>query len=229
MPNVGGRLAPSLRRLLDAEGRHNLAHPEASWSSRQVLQDLDWLRGTSPPAGPPSDLAQTTPARSLAGLAGSPTPLSKLHQQAGALLGWSSALRARIRSLHDYPIVINVWASWCSPCREEFPLFAAASAAFGRRVAFLGVNVEDQSAAAQSFLTDHPVSYPSYQSSTGELSGLAQIEGTPTTIYLSPGGHLSFVHTGEYGNLQTLEADIGRYALAAPAVRTATMPRTPER
>src|SRR3954447_1278004 len=52
-------------------------------------------------------------------------------------------LEARLRALRGHPIVLNAWASWCPPCREELPLLAAAAARYGRRAAFLGADVED--------------------------------------------------------------------------------------
>jgi cytochrome oxidase Cu insertion factor (SCO1/SenC/PrrC family)/thiol-disulfide isomerase/thioredoxin len=146
-------------------------------------------------------------------LAGSPPPLAALHRQAGQLLGSGSALSSRINQLHGYPIVINAWASWCTPCQQEFGLFASAAARFGRQVAFLGADTEDSAGAAQSFLAKHPVSYPSYQTSITGLSSLASIAGLPTTIFLNSSGKLVYVHTGQYEAEGTLAQDIENYAL----------------
>lgn len=149
-----------------------------------------------------------------AALAGSPPPLAALHQQAGQLLGTYPALKARLRALRGYPIVLNAWASWCGPCRQEFSLFASASARYGRRVAFLGADTGDSPADARAFLAQHPVSYPSYPTTTPQLSALAAIEGLPTTIFINPAGKVVYVHTGQYDSQGTLDSDIATYATA---------------
>jgi cytochrome oxidase Cu insertion factor (SCO1/SenC/PrrC family)/thiol-disulfide isomerase/thioredoxin len=148
-----------------------------------------------------------------AALAGSPASLASLHRQASRLIGDYSGLARRIRSLRGYPIVLNVWASWCIPCRAEFNLFAAASDRYGRRVAFLGANAEDSSGDARAFLRQHPVSYPSYSvSTTGQLSPLAFIEGLPTTIFINSSGKVVDVHSGQYDAQGVLDSDIATYA-----------------
>jgi thiol-disulfide isomerase/thioredoxin len=107
--------------------------------------------------------------------------------------------------------VINAWASWCTPCQQEFGLFAAASARFGHRVAFLGADTEDSAGPAQAFLSKHPVSYPSYQTSSDTLSSMTALQGLPTTIFLGPTGKVLYVHTGQYVTEGTLAQDVETY------------------
>jgi cytochrome oxidase Cu insertion factor (SCO1/SenC/PrrC family)/thiol-disulfide isomerase/thioredoxin len=165
-------------------------------------------------ARPPSTPSSAAAVRQE--LVGSPAPLAGLHDQASKLLGSESALAARVRALRGYPIVINAWASWCTPCRSEFSLFASASARYGRVVAFIGADTDDSAGDAQSFLAQHPVSYPSYQSSTPQLQSLVPqgLDGLPTTIYINRAGKLVYVHTGQYVVQGTLDQDIATYALA---------------
>jgi cytochrome c biogenesis protein CcmG/thiol:disulfide interchange protein DsbE len=148
-------------------------------------------------------------------LVGSPPALAKLHGQADRVLGGPSALVARIRSLRGYPIVLNVWGSWCAPCVAEFGLFRTASAAYGRGVAFLGADVGDSASDGQSFMAQHPVSYPSYQTSAPQLTAIVPqgLLGTPTTIFINRAGNVAYVHTGQYVSQGTLDSDIAHHAV----------------
>jgi cytochrome oxidase Cu insertion factor (SCO1/SenC/PrrC family)/thiol-disulfide isomerase/thioredoxin len=177
------------------------------WLTLRALESKVRVALSNAPRGP------TGLASALKELTGSPPPLAALHRQAGQLLGSGSAISSRIHQLRGYPIVINAWASWCTPCQQEFGLFASAAARFGRRVAFLGADTEDSAGAAQSFLAKHLVSYPSYQTSITGLGSLASIAGLPTTIFLSPAGKVLYTHTGQYESQGTLDQDIQNFAL----------------
>jgi cytochrome oxidase Cu insertion factor (SCO1/SenC/PrrC family)/thiol-disulfide isomerase/thioredoxin len=177
----------------------------AGWPSTSVL-----VRYVKAALARVSKLA--SPAASGQELAGSPPLLASLHHQADRLLGNQSALASRLRALRGYPIVINAWASWCAPCRTEFSLFASASARYGRQVAFLGADTDDSAGDARTFLAQHPVSYPSYETTTPDLSSLAAIAGLPTTIFINRAGKVVFVHTGQYDSQGTLDSDISTYA-----------------
>lgn len=206
-------LEPALRQLLDEQGVTNLEHPQLPWTPTEAVDDLYYLMDRNVPASAVPKVTPPSAADAQKVLAGSPGALNAIHTQAGQLLGSEGALSERLRGLHGYPIVLNAWAAWCPPCRSEFSLFAAASAQYGRKVAFLGVDTNDSASDARSFLAHHPVSYPSYQSSSSALSPLAVIEGMPTTIFISKSGKVLDVHTGQYDTQATLANDIQRYAL----------------
>ena len=148
-------------------------------------------------------------------LAGSPPPLAALHGQANELLpGGLEAYEQRIAALRGYPVVANVWASWCGPCRFEFPLLQELSARYGKRVAFLGVDSEDDADAATTFLAEEPVPYPSYSDSDKEiLDSLGGRGGLPDTAFYDREGELLYLKQGPYTDHSELEADIRRYAL----------------
>ena len=146
-------------------------------------------------------------------LAGSPPPLAALHKQANELLdGGTSAYEKRIADLHGHPVVVNLWASWCVPCRQEFPILQKLSARYGKKVAFFGVNSEDSSDAAETFLGEAPVPYPSYNDPDKDIYNSLGGYGFPNTAFYDRFGEV-FLHKGQYRDEAELEADIRRYAL----------------
>lgn len=148
-------------------------------------------------------------------LAGSPPALAALHRQANDVLaGERDAYEARLRKLRGYPAVVNVWASWCGPCRFEFPRLQQAAAAYGRRVAFLGVDSDDSEDAARTFLEEAPVPYPSYSDPHKDIAeSLGASHGFPDTAFYDRAGRLVYLKQGPYVKDSELRADIRRYAL----------------
>lgn len=118
------------------------------------------------------------------------------------------SLDARVQALRGRPVVLNAWASWCPPCREELPLFAAAASRFGRRVTFLGADVEDDAGSARRLLEEVPLGYPSYATSLAALQDLASTTGTPFTVYLDGKGEVVGRHIGAYRSQGELDADV---------------------
>lgn len=156
-----------------------------------------------------------TPAEARTALAGSPAPLAQLHGQAAELLdGGGHAFDARIAALSGRPVVVNAWASWCDPCEREMPLFQRAAVRYGRRVAFLGIDVEDGGKAARAFLRRHWVPYPSYADHDGSIADDVGVRaGLPTTVFYDRDGEVAYVHQGEYRDEAQLSDDIRRYAV----------------
>jgi thiol-disulfide isomerase/thioredoxin len=147
-------------------------------------------------------------------LAGAPPPLASLHAQANQLLpGGAAAFERRLRDLRGHPIVINKWASWCPPCRAEFPFFQKLSVELGREVAFVGVDAQDNRADAEEFLGEFPVSFPSYEDPDQKVARVFKGHvNFPTTAFYDRTGRLTFIHQGGYASEARLREDIERYA-----------------
>jgi cytochrome c biogenesis protein CcmG, thiol:disulfide interchange protein DsbE len=147
-------------------------------------------------------------------LDGAPPALAALHQQSNDLLpGGRDAFDARLRALRGHPVVVNVWGSWCAPCRVELPIIQRASLDWGKRVAFLGVDSSDNRHDAAKLLDDIPVTYPSYEDPNGKIFTRYGLRGAPSTVYYDAAGKQTYLHQGQYLDRAQLDADIKRYAL----------------
>jgi cytochrome c biogenesis protein CcmG/thiol:disulfide interchange protein DsbE len=126
------------------------------------------------------------------------------------------ALDARLAALKGQPVVVNLWASWCGPCRAEFPFFAAAVKRHSGQVAFLGVDVADSRDDAQAFVDDEPPGFASvYDGDSKAARSLGGGRAMPTTVFVGRDGKVVFRKVGGYANAGGLDADIRRYALKA--------------
>jgi len=174
------------------------------------------LNQASKSSGPPKPTVSKISAAELhAKLDGAPAPLAAVHRQANDLIpGARKALLARVDALRGHPVVINVWAAWCGPCRVELPVVQQASLNWGKRVAFLGVDLKDNRGDAQKLLRQIPLTYPSYEDPDGKVYNGYKLLGTPATIYYNAAGKQTYVHSGPYESAEDLDADIKRYALS---------------
>lgn len=165
---------------------------------------------SSGPTGPAPDFATA--------LHGAPAPLAALYRQTAygghpaVLPGGIGALQGELAKLHGLPVVINVWGSWCAPCRQEFPYLQRASARFGKRVAFLGVDTQDQTGAASTFLKEDPLPYPSYSDPAAEVKSTYHLVGLPATVIYDSAGKVVQTHQGPYTSAAALYADVQHYA-----------------
>jgi cytochrome c biogenesis protein CcmG/thiol:disulfide interchange protein DsbE len=152
-------------------------------------------------------------------LAGAPAPLAALHDRSNTLIPADKQVYANeIKALAGHPIVVNKWASWCGPCRGEFPVLQSTSAKYGKRVAFLGLNASDNDGDASKFLSHFPVTYPSLVDRDSHIAQSLGIgRNFPTTIYYDAHGKVQDVHQGPYTSDAKFAADIERYALGRPS------------
>lgn len=129
----------------------------------------------STPAGAADPIGQPAPAFALPALAGTGSvSLDKLRGQV---------------------VMINFWASWCVPCRQEFPLLDQMYKQYkGVGFTILGVNVEPDSKDAEAFLAKMPVSFPILTDKDSSASKLYHVEGMPSTALVDRHGVLRWVH-----------------------------------
>lgn len=141
--------------------------------------------------------------------------LKRIKAQANQLLdGGTEAFERRLAALRGHPIVVNQWASWCGPCRFEFPFFQRLAAEYGDRVAFLGVDSEDSRDAAEQFLEELPTPYPHYYDQDASIARVFQGgRAWPTTAFYNAAGDLTLTHPGAYASQNELEQDMKSYAL----------------
>ena len=127
---------------------------------------------------------------------------------------WPPGLRSAPRrgelplaALRGWPVVINFWASWCIPCKIEAPLLASSARAHAGKVVFVGIDVQDLSSDARSFLRAHDVNYVSLRDPSNSTYDAYGLTGVPETYYLDREGR-AVAHTPGQVTVQDLRAEI---------------------
>ncbi|MCA1823963.1 MAG: TlpA family protein disulfide reductase [Mycobacteriales bacterium] len=101
-----------------------------------------------------------------------------------------------LRALGRVPTVVNLWASWCAPCRDEMPAFQRIYAAAHGRVRFLGVNTRDTQHDALAAIQHTGINYPSVYDARGRLRAALAAVAMPTTLIVSATGVVVFRQYG---------------------------------
>jgi cytochrome c biogenesis protein CcmG/thiol:disulfide interchange protein DsbE len=96
----------------------------------------------------------------------------------------------------ELPTVVNLWASWCIPCRSEAPLLRQAHAVYGDRVRFLGVATEDAPGDSLAFLEEFGLEFDNRSDRQGAIRGHLGAVGLPVTVFVRPGGEILRTHFG---------------------------------
>ncbi len=104
-------------------------------------------------------------------------PVAGLSEFEGLLVG-----------LRGQPVVVNIWASWCAPCRTEMPLLQNAADTYKGRAVILGVASNDDPEEAQKFLDELGLTYPNVFDITGEIRVALDLTAYPTTYVFDADG-----------------------------------------
>lgn len=110
-------------------------------------------------------------------------------------------LSGAMRSIGEWSasqaVLINFWATWCGPCRKEMPLLEQIYKRYkGLGFTLLAVNVEEDSAGAEKWLKDTPVTFPVLFDRQNHVSQLYQVTAMPSTVIVDRKGQVRFVHYG---------------------------------
>ena len=120
-----------------------------------------------------------------------------------------------IESLRGKTVVLNFWASWCGPCRDEMPLLQQASQRWqGKNVVFLGVDVKDFRRDARAFLERFGVTYANVYDGKGSTIGRYGVTGYPETYFIDAAGKIRYRIAGPVEEGEDLDKGI-RLALQA--------------
>lgn len=88
------------------------------------------------------------------------------------------------------PVLVNFWATWCVPCKDEMPLLEAAHAKWGSKVAFIGIDRQDYKPDALAFAQKTRVTYPLAADPDATLDGAYRLRGMPTSVFIDRNGRV---------------------------------------
>ncbi len=113
----------------------------------------------------------------------------------------------RLSEARGAVVVLNFWASWCVPCRREAPILERTWQAFrDRGVIFVGVNVQDNEAAARRFLAEFGKTYPAGPDTTGRIAVDYGVTGIPETYFVDRRGRIAVKWVGPFPSEARLRA-----------------------
>ena len=115
-----------------------------------------------------------------------------------------------LKSLYEQnnqPMVVNLWATWCTPCLEEMPYFEAAHRKHGSRIQFIGINISDSPTRAKKRAEELHISYLLGNDPDGSFTKSLKAIGLPLTAFFNTEGKLSTIHQGPISE-KTLQKSI---------------------
>ena len=117
----------------------------------------------------------------------------------------------RLREQRGQVVMINFWATWCGPCRQEMPLLEQIQVKYEPLgFTLVGINVEPDSAAAEQWLAKVPVTFPILFDRNNEVAESFGVEGMPSTVFIDRAGKVRYVHRGYRPGDEAKYADMVR-------------------
>lgn len=116
-----------------------------------------------------------------------------------------------LASLRGRVVVLNFWASWCGPCKDEAPILQAAYERWrGRGVTFVGIDVKDFRRDAREFIARYGITYPNVYDGKGSLIGRYGVTGYPETYFLDAQGRVRYRIVGPVEGAEDVDDGIRR-------------------
>jgi thiol-disulfide isomerase/thioredoxin len=109
------------------------------------------------------------------------------------------------------PTLVNLWGSWCGPCREEMPLLQQFADSAGDRVGVVGVISKDGVPQADAFAADAGVAFPGAFDGEGKLMAELGLNGLPYTYFLEADGSLAYTQVGPVRSVDELRALVAEH------------------
>ncbi len=94
-------------------------------------------------------------------------------------------------------IVLNFWATWCVPCKDEMPLLEKVYQSSGDKLVVIGVNSQESKSDVQKFIDQYQITFPIALDASGELTRKFLVNGYPTTFLIDSNGVMRNLHIGE--------------------------------
>jgi cytochrome c biogenesis protein CcmG, thiol:disulfide interchange protein DsbE len=101
-----------------------------------------------------------------------------------------------LASYKGTPVLVNFWATWCTPCVQEMPMLEAAHAKWGSKVQFVGIDRQDYKPDALAFAQRTRVTYPLAGDPDATLDGAYRLRGMPTSVFIDRNGRITQRVTG---------------------------------
>lgn len=135
--------------------------------------------------------------RSLPPVVGSPVPDFELSRLDGA--------PQKLSSLKGTPVMINFWATWCPPCKQEMPLLEKTGKKYAGKMVIFGVDYEEEPGAVRPFIQGMGITYPVLLDRTGNVADRYFVKDFPYTFFVDRAGVLRAQHLGLLSEDQLLQ------------------------
>lgn len=140
-----------------------------------------WIRGAA--------LTTTLVVASMVSASSSIAPKFALPSRSGDMIS--------LDQLKGQVVMLNFWASWCNPCRQEMPLLDQMHKRYSSLgFTLLGVNVEANTKDAERWLADTPVSFPVVFDKDSKVSQMYEVSAMPSTVFIDRKGNVRYLHRG---------------------------------